>query len=67
MLASRNCNGVLLETLQLLDAAGGEVQQGVEELPVERHPLGGRLDLDEARRPPVVTTLTSTSAPESSA
>ena len=36
--------------LQILDARGGEVEQPVEALAVERHLLGSRLHLDELAR-----------------
>ena len=56
---------VLLGEADLLDAGGREVEQLVELVAVERRALGRRLHLD--RRPsPVMTTLTSTSADESS-
>src|SRR5689334_19132617 len=45
---TRNRNGLLLEALQLLDAAGREVEQLVEPLALERDLLRGRLDLHEA-------------------
>src|SRR5581483_7971312 len=48
MLVARSVDGLLLVALQLLDAGGGEVEQLVEARAVERHPLGGRLHLDEA-------------------
>src|SRR5204862_7859228 len=47
---TRNRNGLLLEALQVLDPSGREIEQLVEPLALERHLLGGRLNIHE---PPV--------------
>src|SRR5579884_427364 len=48
VLAQSDVDRLLLVRRELVDARCGEVEQLVEPLPVERHPLGRRLHLDEA-------------------
>src|SRR4051812_9454648 len=44
---TRSCSGLLLEALQVLEPGDGQVEELVEPRAVERHALGGRLNLHE--------------------
>ena len=63
---TRSCNGLLLEALQLLDPGRRQVEQLVEPRAVERDLARPSTALRRTGRRRVMTTLTSTSAFESS-